>query len=278
MKETKTDTRGHETEIAIDAPAEALWKAITDPRELTNWFPLQAEVEPGEGGRVELGWGPEMRGVSRIEAWDPPRLLRTSWFDPSQSVGDGHPSGSEHGTIVEYRIESRHGQTVLRLVHSGFGRGADWDEEYDGTRRGWAHELRSLRHYLERHRGRRREVAWVRQPVAVEPEEMWNRLMGPEGLGRAGAPDHASEGDPYVLESADGQRFEGAVQVFGPPRDFAGTVENLGDALFRIAYDRCFGTPEAHLWLSVWGRPESEVQAIERSWKKMLERLFPATA
>jgi hypothetical protein len=35
---------------------------------------------------------------------------------------------------VDYFIESRGGTTVLRLVHSGFGRGANWDAEYDATR------------------------------------------------------------------------------------------------------------------------------------------------
>ena len=28
--------------IVIDAPTEAVFKAITDPNELTNWFPDQA--------------------------------------------------------------------------------------------------------------------------------------------------------------------------------------------------------------------------------------------
>ena len=46
-----------------------------------------------------------------------------------------------------------HVMTTLRLVHSGFGPGADFDEEYDGISQGWPVELRSLRHYLENHAG-----------------------------------------------------------------------------------------------------------------------------
>jgi hypothetical protein len=42
---------------------------------------------------------------------------------------------------------------VLRVVHAGFGIGAEWDEEYDGTVRGWRYKLRGLRHYLSRHGG-----------------------------------------------------------------------------------------------------------------------------
>jgi hypothetical protein len=31
---------------------------------------------------------------------------------------------------VDDHIEARGGATILRLVHSGFGKGADWDGEY----------------------------------------------------------------------------------------------------------------------------------------------------
>ncbi len=46
-------------EIEINAPAEEVWNALTDPKELEKWFPLEARVTPptGEGkedGRIYL--------------------------------------------------------------------------------------------------------------------------------------------------------------------------------------------------------------------------------
>ena len=35
----KTRTRSIEIEVPINASPEAVWKALTDPRELTRWFP-----------------------------------------------------------------------------------------------------------------------------------------------------------------------------------------------------------------------------------------------
>ena len=57
---------------------------------------------------------------------------------------------------MEFTLETHQGKTRLRLVHSGFGEGAAWDNELEGITEGWQAELRSLRHYLERHRGQDR--------------------------------------------------------------------------------------------------------------------------
>ena len=46
---------------------------------------------------------------------------------------------------TEYELERDAGKTTLRLVHSGFGDGAEWDDLFDATRAGWAFELRGLR-------------------------------------------------------------------------------------------------------------------------------------
>jgi uncharacterized protein YndB with AHSA1/START domain len=42
--------------IVIDASPEVVFKAITDPQELTNWFPDHAILEPKVGGRYKFGF------------------------------------------------------------------------------------------------------------------------------------------------------------------------------------------------------------------------------
>ena len=138
---------------------EQVWKALTDAVELSRWFPPSAEVEPGEGGNIHLSWAPWVETDNRIEIWDPPHHLRTGWHDSSGVVTlDQNPEEAQQ-LAVDYFLESRQGKTVLRLVHSGFSMAAEWDEEYDGVRRGWTYELRSLRHYLQNHLGRNRRIA-----------------------------------------------------------------------------------------------------------------------
>jgi uncharacterized protein YndB with AHSA1/START domain len=64
-----------EREILLDAPVEEVWKALTDPKELVRWFPLEARVTPGKDGSIFLSWGPDCEGEGKIVAWEPGRRL-----------------------------------------------------------------------------------------------------------------------------------------------------------------------------------------------------------
>jgi uncharacterized protein YndB with AHSA1/START domain len=271
MKRDKPDRPGRSLEAAVEiaAPVEAVWKALTEARELTRWFPLEAKTTPGKGGSIWVSWGPPFEGTEEIEIWEPPRRLRTSW-----PWGPGGRAPAIR-LAVDYRLEGKGGGTTLRLVHSGFGAGADWDEEYDSVRRGWRHELRGLRHYLERHPGADRVVAWPRVPIDVSLDEAWDRLMGPEGLRRAGSLEGLREGDRYDFLTAAGDRLAGRVLVNATP-DFAGTLDSLDDGLLRVHLESCGGAREAGVWFAAWGKPRPAVDEFGARYRTLLERLFPA--
>ena len=226
--------RSQEHRLMIAAPPATVWKAITEAEELVRWFPLQAESTPGAGGSLTYGWGPELTGICRIEVWEPPRHLRTSWMEAT--VLESGSAAKRRQLAVDWFIEGEGGRSMLRLVHSGFGRGAEWDEEYEGTRRGWIFELGSLKHYLERHAGRARRAFWLLQPLQLAAPQVWQRLTGPQGLVREGLLSSLRPGDRYRLVLAGGDSVEGTVQIHEPPFEFAGTAENLGDGLLRLGY------------------------------------------
>jgi len=280
MKEKRqvTQKRVIETVIEIDAPPEAVWKALTDAQELMRWFPLKAEVKPGPAGSIWMSWGPPWEGGSRIEIWEPERHLRNRGFIEAEA--DQAELTATSVVAVDYYIESRGGKTVLRLVHSGFEAGSDWDDElFDGTRRGWQYELRSLRHYLESHHGADRLVAWPRVRVSVPAEEVFRRLLGPEGFLREGKIEGLREGDRYRMRAVTGEVFEGMVVVNELPKDFAGTVRNLNNALLAVrTHEVCGHEPgaghEGSIWLSTYGVPQVEVEAFRARWQEVLNRLF----
>ena len=45
-----------EKTMIINASPEIVFKAITDPDELTNWFPDQAILEPRVGGKMKFSF------------------------------------------------------------------------------------------------------------------------------------------------------------------------------------------------------------------------------
>ncbi|MGB0035915.1 MAG: SRPBCC domain-containing protein [Candidatus Acidiferrales bacterium] len=93
----KPESRKIEKEIEIAAPIEAVWKALTDDEELKRWFPLEARVEPGKGGKIFVSWGADCEGTAPIEIWEPNR--RFQWVESST----GQP------VVVEWSIEKRGG-------------------------------------------------------------------------------------------------------------------------------------------------------------------------
>lgn len=259
-----------EARIDIEAPVEAVWKALTDAQELTRWFPLDARVAPGEGGAIWISWGPPFDGESRIEIWEPNRRLKMV-----ESGGPAEPHKEAVPLSVDYVLEGRGGTTTLRLVQSGFGEEAEWDEQYDGTRRGWQFELRSLAHYLERHRGQPRRVGWSRRAVAIPREPAWERLTGPGGLVPEGSLAGLRDGDRYSLRSPEGEVLAGSVVVCDPPHQFAGVVEGFNGALLRIGVEKCGPQLEAWVWLGTHGVPAAAVDRIGGLFDAMLRRLFP---
>lgn len=274
----RDETQSLEAELTIDAPADAVWKALTDAEELMRWFPFQAKVEPGAGGTIWMSWDGSFEDSQPIQAWEPERRLVTGWPLPT-------PPGEKPAppTVVEYRLEARGSSTRLRLVHSGFPTGDDWDDIFESHRRGWSYELRSLRHYLEHHRGRSRRIAKVRRSVEpLDEAATWALLWSVRGLG----PERPPERGPYVLDLPSGHRLEGRVMICQPPTDLGATVRAIDgvagseSSLLRISIEAWCGPggpTELSMWLATWGARADDVTAIQDRWETMVDRML-ATA
>lgn len=271
--------RRFDISIDIDAPQEQVWEALTRAEELVRWFPPQAEVTPGAGGSMRWAWGDAWSGIMRIEEWDAPRLLRL--VDPNARPydADGQPlapgQASTASVVVTVTLETVQGKTRLRLVHSGFGQGAAWDDELDGVSTGWQVELRSLRHYLTRHRGRNRLTASVHGSMAGSMADVWARLVSASGV-TLDVP-RPEEGQPYTATLATGDRFSGRVQLYIPGRDFSGTAAEIGDGLFRVSTHPAGDRAGFTVWTASYNGDAARMQALERRLQQMTGTLFGAT-
>jgi hypothetical protein len=161
-----------------------------------QWFAPVAEVEPGLGGKVTVGWGPGMEGTAPITGREPGS--RFAWTQ------DHGPGGKR---VMEFTLEAQGGKTKLRLVHSGFGTEASFDNEFDSTLGGWLTFLACLRYYLATMRsasGRHEARITMSQG---DPGELWVRLTS--GMGLSG--QNLSAGTPYRATLPDGKSFSGIV-------------------------------------------------------------------
>ena len=258
--------RRYEMEIEIDAPRDAVWRALVEAREIERWFAPTASSDERAGGRLEWRWGDQCVWEQTIEALQPGRHLRTRY---ASGVPDGR--GGRRPLFVDFHLHGDRGTTTLRLVHSGFGPEAEFDAEYDGIRGGWPVELRSLRLYLERHRGRDRQIAWAKRSVALPPDAAWRQLG--TALAVAGLPALA-EGGAYELDVPGAGVIRGRALFAPSAREFSGTADNLGEGWFRVHCEHWAGATQVWLWLALYGAPPAQVPAFQRAFEQVLAGSF----
>jgi uncharacterized protein YndB with AHSA1/START domain len=282
MENTVTEpARAFRTSLDLDASPDEVWAALTQAEELVRWFSTDAKVTPGKGGTMLWSWGHGEDWESRIDAWEPGRLLRLVQEDarPYTAEGKPLPAGEVEPARIamEFTIETHQGKTRLRLVHSGFGHGGAWDAEIDGISEGWQAELRSLRHYLRRHRGRDRSAGRALVGTSLPRETAWSRLVGPGGFNLT--PAQPKEGERYEVVTPSGRRYSGTVQLNLPGQTIAGTVDELDDGWFRLLTWRdAHGNTGVWAWLATYTGEDTAVREFRDRSQEALERLFPEKA
>ncbi len=178
--------------------------------------------------------------------------------------------GGWAGIATNYALQGTGGTTLLRVVSSGFGPGEEWDDLLDGFGHGWDFELRGLRHYLERHPGEDRAVAFVRAPYAGSKSEAWKTLTGPGSWFGTDGLDRLAVGERFAVRTVTGDAFCGVVELWQPPTQFVGAVEGWNRALLRV---ELFGS-RATIWLSTHGAPKADVGGLQDRWRGSAAELF----
>jgi uncharacterized protein YndB with AHSA1/START domain len=258
-----SETRSIIQELFIAAPPEAVWRALTDSSELKRWFAPDARVTPGVGGEIWMSWGEGMEGGVPITVWEPHRRIEWAEVHGPQRLA------------VDVHLEPAEGGTVVRLVHSGFGTGADWDEQFHMTEGGWTYFMQNLRHILERHPGVPRVMINARERVPMSQQEALAALLGPRGFAASGTLGDLGEGDAFDVTTSAGDTLRGSVIVQRAPRHFGLRIDNLNDALLLMEIEPAGeGHVRPALWLSLYGLDDARVAAVRAAIAQLYANTF----
>jgi uncharacterized protein YndB with AHSA1/START domain len=142
------------SEIDIAAPAERVFAALTDPKQLAVWFtdascPVKTwRMDARRGGSYgyATGKGSHMvNGVSEFECHgeilelDSPRLLVYTW------VANWHLD-KQRKTVVRWELTTAGAGTHVKVTHSGLAQEAVAREDYRG---GWPGVVEKLKQFAE---------------------------------------------------------------------------------------------------------------------------------
>ena len=130
----------------IDAPIERVWKAITTPSEIKQWFfGVDTQADWRVGGdlvhRGEYKGKPYVDKGTILEFEPPRRMVQDHCSDVS-----GKPDTPDNYQHVAWDLAERDGGTALTITE----RNLPSDEAAETSEQGWKTALASLKEMLER--------------------------------------------------------------------------------------------------------------------------------
>jgi uncharacterized protein YndB with AHSA1/START domain len=138
---------------SIDVPAglDPVWDAWTTREGVIAFFAPDARIEARVGGAFEIHFDPDapagQRGADemRFLALQPRRMLSFDWNAPPSL-----PEVRSQRTVVVVRFEPLGERlTRVRLHHTGWGDGGQWDQAFVYFDRAWGHVLANLKQRFE---------------------------------------------------------------------------------------------------------------------------------
>lgn len=128
--------------LEFDVSPERVWRALTDPAEISSWFGDYAELDLVPGGTGTFGWKNHGNFAVRVEIVEPPTRLAWRWAKETDTAIDNGLS-----TLVEWQLTRREdGGTILDLRESGFTE----NKHLEDNSGGWTSELGELSEFLAR--------------------------------------------------------------------------------------------------------------------------------
>lgn len=173
-------------EFSIEVPGteEQVWQAIATARGMSAWF-APTELEEREGGALRFVMGPDMDSVGQVVRWEPPRRLV---YEEDWASLMGQDPDALSPLTSEFVVEARSGGTcVVRVTSSGFGTGAEWEQEWwDTLGPGWMPFFDNLRLYLAHFPGQEATPMEASATHAGDADALWEALRGGLRLGEEG--------------------------------------------------------------------------------------------
>jgi uncharacterized protein YndB with AHSA1/START domain len=135
-----------EQDIWIDAPVDVVWRAVTEPDLVAQWFAIEADIAPTPGydGSLTLGrTGAPRRVRVSVQSVEPRRSFSYRWLHP-----DGVPARTGTSVLVTFTLTPEGAGTRLRVVETeldDMGWSAEELDRYVAEHtRGWTEHLGRL--------------------------------------------------------------------------------------------------------------------------------------
>ncbi len=143
-----------EKSIAIAAPVERVWQALTDHEEFGAWFRVKLEgpfvLGEVSRGRMTYPGYEHLKWEARVVAMEAPSLFAFTWHP--YAVDPDKDYSADPQTRVEFRLEPVGESTNLMVTESGFDAlpAERRDEALRSNTGGWEEQVKNVKTHVER--------------------------------------------------------------------------------------------------------------------------------
>ena len=262
---TRTPNVPYRLEFSVEVPGtpEQVWQAVATAQGMSAWF-LPTEMEEREGGSLLFSMGPERGSDGHVTGWDPPRRIE---YAEDWAALMGKEPDELSPLTSEFLGEAQSGGTcVVRVTSSGFGTGADWEQEFwDDMGTMWKPFFDNLRIYLAHFPGQAATQLEVNASHPGDAAALWSALSDSLGLDAVGT-DIEALGATGTVERV-GER-QALVRLTGP----------VPGMLSASTYSMAEGEATATLRAYLFSADAADYAAgAEPAWQAWLEGLTVAT-
>jgi len=135
-------------QIDVDAPAERIWRVLTEPEFTRRYMygcAIDSDWSPGAGFDWQAPNGNVMVKGNLIEAV-PGRRLEYTTFDPNATDYEDEPSN--YSTVV-YTLEEQGGRTRLEVSQGDFSHVVNGERRFAECESGWPTVLEGIKRLAE---------------------------------------------------------------------------------------------------------------------------------
>ena len=132
-------------EVVVKAAPEAVWRSWSTSEGIAEFFSPEANVQARPDGPFEVYMNPYaqpgMKGADdmRVLGVQENRMISFTWNAPPSL-----PQARAQRTFVVVRLQPEGADTRVRLTHTGWGDGGEWDKAYAYFDRAWGNVLANL--------------------------------------------------------------------------------------------------------------------------------------
>jgi uncharacterized protein YndB with AHSA1/START domain len=106
--------------IVVDAPAQVVFRALTDEKELVQWMPQEAKMDARVGGTYEFKYHWTQRGLDAVATGRILELIPDKRLSYTFTTTRSDMGVSQTDSVVTWILdELPGGKTNVTLVHSG---------------------------------------------------------------------------------------------------------------------------------------------------------------